>query len=68
MKLAPEPKQPLEEYRRFIREAAPYVSVVIGRRILPEEADKIGEEELVKIALLIDARAEAVQKANRPKR
>lgn len=50
------PKFDLEVYRQFIREAAPYVSVVIGRRIQAAEANLLTDDQLVKIALIIDDR------------
>lgn len=51
---AQNPKFPLEKYRQFIREAAPYVSIVIGRVIRGHEADTLSDEEIRHIAILVD--------------
>jgi len=54
--MSQQPRYDLETYRQFIRDAAPYVSIVLGRRIQPSEANTLTDEEMVKIALLIDSR------------
>lgn len=56
------PKHALDEYRKFIREAAPYVSVVMGRRIEALDADRFSDDEIETIAIVIDGRAEALKK------
>ena len=58
----PKPKYTLDEYRKFIREAAPYVSIVAGRKLGPEDADRMSDEELTKLALALDQRAEELKK------
>lgn len=50
------PKYELERYRQFIREASPYVSIIAGRRLKPEDADKMSDEQISELALLIDSR------------
>ncbi len=55
------PRYDLEIYRQFIRDAAPYVSVVIGRRIKAGEANLMTDDELVKIALIIDSRVKELK-------
>ena len=52
------PRYDLEIYRKFIREAAPYVSIIIGRKLQPEEADTLSEDELVDLAVRIDSRVD----------
>ena len=61
MKLPPAPKYDLERYRAFIREASPYVSLILGRKIHPEDADRLTDLELVAIALRIDERTDALK-------
>lgn len=56
------PKYELDEYRKFIREAWPYVSIVARRKIRPEDADRLRDDEIREIALLIDERAEELRK------
>jgi hypothetical protein len=56
------PKYTLEEYRKFIREAAPYISLVAGRKIKPAEAESMSDDELTKLALIIDERVSALKK------
>ena len=56
------PRYHLDEYRKFIREAAPYVSIIAGRRIRATEADQISDEDLIRLALLIDERADSLKK------
>lgn len=59
-----EPKKPrydLDTYRKFIREATPYVSIVAGRRLRPDDADRMSEQELTRLALLLDERADALK-------
>jgi hypothetical protein len=63
MKLPPDkPRYSLEKYRQFIRDAAPYVSIVAGRKIRAAEADTITDEELTLLALLIDSRVSDLSK------
>ncbi|RYZ74425.1 MAG: hypothetical protein EOP05_09235 [Proteobacteria bacterium] len=54
--MAYEPKFELAEYRKFIREAAPFVSLVLGRKLKPAEADLLSDTEMVVIAEKIDKR------------
>ena len=63
MKLPPKPKYELERYRQFIRDAAPYVSILLGQRIQPTDADKLTDEQITAIGLLIDDRADDLKKA-----
>lgn len=58
----PQPKFALSEYRKFIREAAPYVSLAVGRKLKPSDADQFSDEEIKKIALIIDERAGELSK------
>jgi len=64
VKLTPDrrPRYALEEYRKFIREASPYISLIAGRRIRPGEADTMSDEAVEKLALLIDARVDDLKK------
>ncbi|MES2965039.1 MAG: hypothetical protein V4760_14230 [Bdellovibrionota bacterium] len=55
------PRYELEIYRQFIREAAPYVSVIIGRRIQVSEASLMTDDEIAKIALIIDERVKELK-------
>lgn len=52
----PEPRYELSKYRDFIRDAAPYVSLIVGRRIAKTEADLLTDEQIRAIALKIDER------------
>lgn len=52
------PRYALAEYRKFIREAAPYVSIVAGRKIKPSDAETISEKDLIELALRIDSRVD----------
>jgi hypothetical protein len=54
--MAYEPKFELAEYRKFIRDAAPFVSLVLGRKIKPAEADLLSDTEMLVIAEKIDLR------------
>ncbi len=56
------PKFELAEYRQFIRDAWSYVSIVAGRKLRAEDADRLSDEEIREIALLIDERAEELKK------
>lgn len=56
------PKYSLDEYRKFIREAAPYISLIAGRRIRPTEADTMTDEEITRLALQIDERVDNLKK------
>jgi hypothetical protein len=56
------PKYTLEEYRKFIREAAPYISLIAGRKIKAAEADSMNDEELTRLALVIDERVAGLKK------
>lgn len=51
-----EPKYELSRYRQFIREAAPYVSLIVGRRLSAVEADLLSDEQIRQIAIKIDER------------
>lgn len=64
MKLVPDrrPRYSLDEYRKFIREAAPYISLIAGRRIRASEADTMSDEAVEKLALLIDSRVDDLKK------
>lgn len=59
--MSQQPRYELEVYRQFIRDAAPYVSIVVGRRIQASEANLMTDEELTKIALLIDSRVKELE-------
>lgn len=50
------PNYEIAEYRKFIRDAAPFVSLVIGRKLKPAEADLLSDEEMLRIAEKIDER------------
>jgi hypothetical protein len=52
----PQPRFELSKYRDFIREAAPYVSLIVGRRISATEADLLTDDQIKAIAVKIDAR------------
>lgn len=54
--MAYEPKFELAEYRKFIREAAPFVSLVLGRKLKPAEAELLSDTEMLVIAEKIDKR------------
>ena len=54
--MAYEPKFPLSEYRKFIREASPFVSLVLGRKIKAAEADLLSDAEMLIVAEKIDLR------------
>ena len=54
--MAYEPKYDISEYRAFIRDAAPFVSLILGRKIHPNEADLLSNEEMLKVAEKIDLR------------
>jgi hypothetical protein len=56
------PRYELAQYRQFIRDAAPYVSLVVGRKIRALDADKLKVQELTEIALLIDERVQDLNK------
>lgn len=62
MTTRPKPKFELDEYRKFIRDAWPYVSIVAGRKIRSEDADRLSNDEIREIALLIDERADELKK------
>lgn len=51
-----QPRFHLDAYRKFIREATPYVSLIAGRRMKANEAESMSNQELTKLALLIDDR------------
>jgi hypothetical protein len=63
--MSQQPRYDLEIYRQFIRDAAPYVSIVLGRRIQPSEANTLTDDEMVKIALLIDSRVKDLSAGKR---
>ncbi len=50
------PNFDLSAYRKFVREAAPFVSLVIGRKVKPAEADVLSDEAMLEIAKKIDER------------
>lgn len=50
------PRYHLDAYRKFIREASPYISVIAGRRVKPSEAESMSDQQVTEIALLIDDR------------
>jgi hypothetical protein len=52
------PKYDLETYRRFVREATSYVSIIVGRKIRAEEADTMSDTEVMELALKIDTRVD----------
>jgi len=66
IKSDPRPRYHLDEYRKFIREAAPFLSLVAGRRIHPNEAETMSDEALKTLALLIDQRVEDLKKRPLP--
>lgn len=51
-----QPRFALEAYRKFIREASPYISVIAGRRVKPADADTMTDEQVTALALVIDSR------------
>ena len=54
--MAYEPKFDIATYRKFVRDAAPFVSLVLGRKIKAAEADLLSDEEMLKVAEKIDER------------
>jgi len=50
------PNFDLATYRKFIRDAAPFVSLVIGRKIHASEGDLLSDEAITEIAAKIDER------------
>jgi hypothetical protein len=58
--MAYEPKYDLPTYRKFIRDAAPFVSLVIGRKIHANESDLLSDEALLAIAEKIDVRVKDI--------
>ena len=64
--MSEKPKYHLDVYRKFIREAAPYVSIVVGRKVSPKEAETLTDEQLTPMALLIDMRVEDLDKSKPP--
>lgn len=58
--MAYEPKYDLATYRKFIRDAAPFVSLVIGRKLKSSEADLLSDEAMVEIAEKIDVRVKDI--------
>ena len=56
--MAYEPKFELAAYRKFVREAASFVSIIIGRKINASEGDLLSDDEMVKIAEKIDVRVQ----------
>ena len=54
--MAYEPNFPLADYRKFIRDAAPFVSLVLGRKVKAAEADLLSDTEMLDIAEKIDKR------------
>lgn len=56
------PRYELNVYRQFIKEASPYVSLVVGRRIQPADADLMTDEQVTQLALLIDERVKDLNK------
>jgi hypothetical protein len=62
-KPAEKPKYELQKYRDFIREAGPYVSLIIGRRLKAADAALLTDAEIAKIALLIDSRVGDLNKS-----
>jgi hypothetical protein len=57
------PRYELSKYREFIRDAAPYVSLIVGRRISAVEADLMTDDQIREIAVKIDERVKDL-KAN----
>ena len=60
------PKYDLETYRQFIRDAAPYVSIVAGRKIEPFDATKMSDAQITQLALLIDSRVSDLKPPKKP--
>jgi hypothetical protein len=60
------PRYELSVYRKFIRDAAPYVSLIAGRRIRASEAETLSDAELRELALAIDARVDDLNKTPPP--
>ncbi len=54
------PKFDLASYRKFIRDAAPFVSLVIGRKIKASEGDLLSDEAMIEIAEKIDLRVKDI--------
>lgn len=58
-----QPQYELSQYRQFIRDAAPFVSLIAGRRISAVEADLLSDDQIRTLALQIDQRVKDL-KAN----
>ena len=54
--MAYKPNFDLSAYRQFIREAAPFVSLVIGRKVKAAEADLLSDEAMLEVAEKVDSR------------
>lgn len=54
--MAYQPKYDIATYRKFIKDAAPFVSLVIGRKIHASESDLLSDEAMIAVAEKIDAR------------
>ena len=52
------PRYELSQYRQFIRDAAPFVSLIAGRRISKAEAELLTDEQMTALALMIDKRVD----------
>lgn len=59
--MAYEPKYDLPTYRKFIHDAAPFVSLVIGRKIHANESNLLSDEALLAIAEKIDLRVKDIK-------
>lgn len=58
----PTPRYEIARYREFIRDAAPYVSLIVGRRIAAVEADLLTDDQIREIAVKIDSRVKDMKK------
>jgi hypothetical protein len=55
-----QPKFEIEAYRKFVRDAAPFVSLVLGRKIHASEGDLLSDEAMLEIAEKIDERVKDI--------
>jgi hypothetical protein len=57
-----QPRFELEAYRKFIRDASPYISVIAGRRVKPTEAETMTNAQVTELALILDSRVKDLKK------
>lgn len=58
------PKFELEVYRQFIREASPYVSLVVGRKIHSADANLMTDDQITALAVILDSRISDLKKTD----